>query len=66
MLQRYLACAPGARSHIALIADAPVKEFDELAPQYPIFRVGVLTQRAAWPGPLMRLLLCAPPVPSWR
>jgi hypothetical protein len=39
VLRRYLACSPGAQSHIAISPTAPVEDFDRLAPQYPIFRV---------------------------
>jgi len=39
ILRRYLACSPGARSHIDIAPTAPVEEFDNLAPHYPIFRV---------------------------
>ena len=39
VLRRYLACSPGAQSHIDIATTAPVEEFDKLAPQYPIFRV---------------------------
>jgi len=42
ILRRYLACAPGARSHIDIAPTAPVEEFDRLAQNYPIFRVNVL------------------------
>lgn len=39
ILRRYLACSPGAQSHIQLAPDAPVEEFDRIASRYPIFRV---------------------------
>lgn len=39
ILRRYLACSPGGRSHIDIAPTAPVEEFDNLAPHYPIFRV---------------------------
>lgn len=39
ILRRYLACAPGARTHIAVPPDAPLEEFARIAPRYPVFRV---------------------------
>lgn len=44
ILRRYLACSPGAQSHIDISPTAPVEDFDQLAPQYPIFRVSVLAE----------------------
>jgi hypothetical protein len=41
ILRRYLACSPGAQSHIDISRDAPIEEFDRLVPRYPIFRVTV-------------------------
>ena len=45
ILRRYLACAPGARPHIPVDRHAPVEEFEQIAPQIPVFRV--TTERAA-------------------
>lgn len=39
ILKRYLAIAPGARSHIPVDRRAPVKEFERIAAQYPVFRI---------------------------
>lgn len=39
ILRRYLECAPGARSHIPVDRRAPVKEFEGIAGQYPVFHV---------------------------
>lgn len=39
ILRRYLACAPGARSHIPVDRHAPVEEFEHVAPHVPVFRV---------------------------
>lgn len=44
ILRHYLACSPGAQSHIDMSPTAPVAEFDEVAPQYAIFRVAVLAE----------------------
>jgi deazaflavin-dependent oxidoreductase (nitroreductase family) len=44
VLRRYLACAPGARSHIDVRPDAPVEEFVRIAPQYPVFLVTTADQ----------------------
>ena len=47
VLRRYLACAPGARPHIHVDRHAPVEEFEEIAPQIPVFRV--TTEQPAGP-----------------
>lgn len=39
ILRRYLACSPGARSHIDLAPDASIEDLEQLAGRYPIFRV---------------------------
>ena len=39
ILRRYLACAPGARPHIPVERDAPVEEFERVAPRIPVFRI---------------------------
>jgi len=39
ILCRYLACAPGARPHIPVDRRAPLDEFEQVAPQIPVFRV---------------------------
>ncbi|HEX6569937.1 MAG TPA: nitroreductase/quinone reductase family protein [Acidimicrobiales bacterium] len=39
ILRRYLACAPGARAHIPVDRNAPVEEFEQVAPQFPVFRI---------------------------
>ena len=39
ILKRYLQVAPGARPHIPVDKDAPIDEFTQIAPQYPVFRV---------------------------
>jgi deazaflavin-dependent oxidoreductase (nitroreductase family) len=39
ILQRYLEIAPGARPHIPVDRRAPVAEFEQIAAQYPVFRV---------------------------
>lgn len=44
ILRRYLECAPGARSHIAVDCRAPLAQFEPVAPRYPVFRITV-------PGP---------------
>ena len=42
ILQRYLRIAPGARPHIPLDWRAPLADFEEIAAQYPMFRVKVI------------------------
>jgi deazaflavin-dependent oxidoreductase (nitroreductase family) len=39
ILRRYLECSPGARSHIEVDHGAPLRDFERIAPQYPVFRV---------------------------
>jgi deazaflavin-dependent oxidoreductase (nitroreductase family) len=39
ILRRYLQVAPGARPHIPVDRRAPVAEFEQIAAQYPVFRV---------------------------
>jgi hypothetical protein len=39
LLKAYLHAAPGARPHVAVDMDAPIKEFEKVAPDYPVFRV---------------------------
>ncbi|MFZ2175797.1 MAG: nitroreductase family deazaflavin-dependent oxidoreductase [Rhodococcus sp. (in: high G+C Gram-positive bacteria)] len=39
ILRRYLALAPGARPHLPVDRDAPLEEFEQIAAQYPVFRI---------------------------
>jgi hypothetical protein len=39
ILKAYLQRAPGARPHIPVSKDAPLAEFEQIAAQYPVFRV---------------------------
>jgi F420H(2)-dependent quinone reductase len=39
ILQRYLQVAPAARPHIPVDRRAPLAEFEQIAGQYPVFRV---------------------------
>ena len=39
ILRRYLQIASGARPHIPLDSRAPLVEFEQIAAQYPVFRV---------------------------
>jgi hypothetical protein len=39
ILKEYLRRAPGARPHIPVDKDAPRAEFEQIAPEYPVFRV---------------------------
>lgn len=39
ILRRYLAVAPGARPHIPVDRHAPLEEFEQIAPQVPVFRI---------------------------
>jgi deazaflavin-dependent oxidoreductase (nitroreductase family) len=42
ILRRYLELAPGARAHIPVDRNAPIEDFQQIAAQYPVFRVKVL------------------------
>jgi F420H(2)-dependent quinone reductase len=44
ILRRYLEVAPGGRPHIPVDRRAPLKQFEEIAPTIPVFRI---TSRAA-------------------
>jgi hypothetical protein len=46
ILKKYLQVAPGARPHIPISKDAPVSEFERIAPQYPVFRVETVREQA--------------------
>jgi deazaflavin-dependent oxidoreductase (nitroreductase family) len=39
ILKAYLKRAPGARPHMPIDKDAPLAEFEKLAPAFPVFRV---------------------------
>ena len=39
ILKRYLEVAPGARAHIPVDRHAPLAQFEQIAEQYPVFRV---------------------------
>lgn len=39
IIRRYLAIAPGARPHIPIDRDAPLGEFERIAPQIPVLRI---------------------------
>jgi hypothetical protein len=39
ILQAYLQRAPGARPHMPVDKDAPLADFERIAPAYPVFRV---------------------------
>jgi deazaflavin-dependent oxidoreductase (nitroreductase family) len=39
ILRRYLAIAPGARPHVPVDRKAPLAEFEQIADQYPVFRI---------------------------
>lgn len=39
VLKSYLARAPGARAHVPVDKDAPLAEFEAIAPAIPVFRV---------------------------
>ncbi len=43
ILKAYLQRAPGARPHIPVDKDAPLSEFEQVASQYPVFRLERLT-----------------------
>jgi hypothetical protein len=39
LLKAYLQIAPGARPHIPVDKDAPIAEFEQIAPKIPIFGI---------------------------
>ncbi|HEY8721052.1 nitroreductase family deazaflavin-dependent oxidoreductase [Pengzhenrongella sp.] len=39
ILRRYLALAPGARPHVPVDRRAPLADFEQIADQFPVFRV---------------------------
>ena len=41
ILQRYLEVAPGGRAHFPIDEGAPLEQFEQLAEQYPVFRIRV-------------------------
>ncbi len=46
ILKKFLQHAPGARPHIPVDQDAPLAEFEKIAPEYPVFRVKTVEQEA--------------------
>ena len=40
ILRRYLEVAPGGRAHFPIDQDAPLEQFEQIAGQYPVFRIG--------------------------
>jgi F420H(2)-dependent quinone reductase len=39
VLKAYLQRAPGARAHLPIDKDAPLAEFEQVSPRFPVFRV---------------------------
>ena len=39
ILKAYLQAAPGARPHVPVNKDAPLAEFEKIAPSFPVFRL---------------------------
>lgn len=39
ILRRYLAVSPGGRTHIPVHPQAPLEEFEQIATEYPVFRI---------------------------
>ena len=39
ILKAYLQHAPGARAHFPITKDAPIAEFQKIAPDFPVFRL---------------------------
>ncbi len=42
ILKMYLNYAPGARPHIPVDKDAPLSDFEEIASQYPVFKLNTI------------------------
>jgi hypothetical protein len=51
IVRRYLSLAPGPRAFIPVDRDAPLEEFQMVAPQIPVFRVRRDPEADARPGP---------------
>jgi hypothetical protein len=51
ILQRYLQVAPGARAHFPIDSRASLEQFEQIADQYPVFRVGAAVRSAGMEGP---------------
>jgi deazaflavin-dependent oxidoreductase (nitroreductase family) len=61
ILRRYLQVAPGARPHFPVDQHAPLEEFAQIAPDYPVFRIDF----AAWDGkPALRPGASGPEAPT--
>jgi F420H(2)-dependent quinone reductase len=41
ILRRYLEVAPGGRAHFPIDQGAPLEQFEQIAEQYPVFRIRV-------------------------
>jgi hypothetical protein len=39
LLKAYLKRAPGARPHIPVDKDAPLSDFEQISPRFPVYRV---------------------------
>jgi hypothetical protein len=39
VLKTYLERAPNARAHLPILKDAPLAEFERMAPRFPVFRI---------------------------
>jgi deazaflavin-dependent oxidoreductase (nitroreductase family) len=50
ILRRYLAVAPGARPHIPVDRRAPLADFEQIAAQFPAFRITAAPAPTARPG----------------
>lgn len=51
LIKAYLQVAFGARAHVPVNKDAPISEFEKIAPAYPVFRViGDRSQEISRPG----------------
>jgi hypothetical protein len=51
ILRRYLQVAPGARAHFPVDPGASLREFAEIAEEYPVFRVRAALDPAEDEGP---------------
>ncbi|HXP20633.1 MAG TPA: nitroreductase/quinone reductase family protein [Streptosporangiaceae bacterium] len=51
ILRRYLALAPGARPHIPVDRHAPLAEFEQIAPRFPVFRITSADKSQNQPAP---------------
>ena len=64
ILRRYLQLAPGARAHFPIDQRAPLQQFEEIAEQYPVFRICAPAGAAEQDGQPWRSMSTCLPLPK--